>query len=140
MVSLKNFQSIQLFNFFLIAQHIFSFSLFRIPEIYEALKEVAKVQVDVADRDEDQFHRFVRSNIFEYKTGVRRFFTSHPSQPQHSCLEEVNEEDRTYRIKHAISQCSSGMISMVFACNGIPIPCVDVKTVIAMYGTEIILR
>ena len=28
-------------------------------------------------------------------------------------LEEVSEEDRTDRIKHAISQCTSGMINMV---------------------------
>ena len=65
-------------------------------------------------------------------------FTSHPSQTQHSCLEEVSEEDRTERIKHAISQCTSGMINMVFACNGRPIPSVDVVAVKAMYGTEII--
>ena len=30
------------------------------------------------------------------------------------------------------------MINMVFACNGRPIPSVDVETVKAMYGTEII--
>ena len=30
------------------------------------------------------------------------------------------------------------MINMVFACNGRPIPSVDVVTVKAMYGTEII--
>ena len=65
-------------------------------------------------------------------------FTSHPSQTQHSCLEEVSEEDRTYRIKHGISPCACGMINMVFACNGRPIPYVDVVAVKAMYGTEII--
>ena len=30
------------------------------------------------------------------------------------------------------------MINMVFACNGRPIPSVDVEAVKAMYGTEII--
>ena len=65
-------------------------------------------------------------------------FTSHPSQTQHSCLEEVSEEDRTYIIKHAISQCRSGMINMVCACNGRLIPSVDVEAAKAMYGTEII--
>ena len=64
-------------------------------------------------------------------------FTSHPSETQHPCLEEVSEEDRTYIIKHAISQFTSGMINMVFACNGRPIPSVDVEAVKAMYGTEI---
>ena len=46
------------------------------------------------------------------------YFTSYPSETQHLCLEEVSEEDRTERIKHVISQCTSGMINMVFACNG----------------------
>ena len=45
------------------------------------------------------------------------------------------QQDRTYIIKHSISLRTSGMISMVFACNGRPIPYVDVK---AMYGKEII--
>ena len=49
-VSLKNFQSIILIYYFLIVQHITS-SLFRIPDIYVALKEVAKVQVEIADRE-----------------------------------------------------------------------------------------
>ena len=65
-------------------------------------------------------------------------FTCHPSQTQHSCLEEVSKEDRTDRIKNVISQCTSGMINMVFACNGKPIPSVDVEAVKALYGTEII--
>ena len=65
-------------------------------------------------------------------------FTSQPSQTQHPCLEEVSDEDRTARIKHVISKCTSGMINMVCACNGRPIPSVDDVAVKAMYGTEII--
>ena len=45
---------------------------------------------------------------------------------------------RTDRIKHAISLCTFGMINMVFACNGRPIPAVDGVAVKLMYGTEII--
>ena len=67
-------------------------------------------------------------------------FTSQPLQTQHSCLEEVSEEDRTDRIKHAISLCTSARINMVFACNGRPIISVDVVAVKAMYGTEIIRK
>ena len=74
--------------------------------------------------------------MFEDKTGVQRLL--HFTQTQHSCLEEVSEEDRTERIKHVISQCTSGMINMVFACNWRPISSVDVVVVKAMYGTEII--
>ena len=57
---------------------------------------------------------------------------------KNSCLEEVNEEDRAERIKHAISQCTSSMINMVFVCNGRPIHSVDIVAVKAMYGMEII--
>ena len=124
--------------------------MFRIPEIYEALKEVAKVQVEIADKERTNFtdslekSRDVMIAIVpllissKIKRECNGCFTSHPSQTQHSCLEEVSEEDRTERIKHAISQCTSGMINMVFACNGRPIPSVDVVAVKAMYGTEII--
>ena len=65
-------------------------------------------------------------------------YTSHPSQTQHSCLEEVIDEDRTDGLKHVISLCTSGVINMVCACNGRPIPSVDVETVKVMYETEII--
>ena len=47
-------------------------------------------------------------------------WTSHASQTQHSCLEGVSEEDRTNIIKHGISQCTSGMINMLFALMGDP--------------------
>ena len=123
--------------------------MFRIPEIYVALKEVAKVQVEIADRERIIFSdsleksRDVMIAILpslissKIKRECNGCFTSHPSQTQHSCLEEVSEEDRTDRIKHAISQCTSGMINMVFACNGRPISSVDAEAVKAMYGTEI---
>ena len=110
---------------------------------------VAKVQVEIADIEKiiftDSLEKsrdvmiailpsLISSNIKRECNGC---FTSHPSQTQHSCLKEVSEEDRTDRIKHVISQCTSGMISMAFACNGRPIPYVDVEAVKAMYGTEI---
>ena len=78
---------------------------------------------------------FISSKIKRECNGC---LTSDPSQTQHSCLKEVSEEDRTDRIKHAISLCTSGMINMVVACNGRPIPSVDVVAVKAMYVTEII--
>ena len=124
--------------------------MFRIPEIYIALKEVAKVQVEIADRERiiftdsvaksrDVMIAILPSLIYsKIKQECNGCFTSHPSQTQHSCLEEVSEEDRTYIIKHAISQCTSGMINMVFACYGRHISSVDVEAVKAMYGTEII--
>ena len=65
-------------------------------------------------------------------------FTPHPSQTQYSCLEEVSKEDRSDRLKHVISQCTSGMNNMVFACKERLIPSVDVEAVKAMYGTELI--
>ena len=131
-------------------QHITSSSLFRIPEIYVALNEVAKVRVKITDRERVIFtdslekSRDVMIAILpsllssKIKRECNGCFTSHLSQTQHSCLEEVSEEDRTDRIKHVISQCTSGMIYMVFACNGRSIPSVDVEAVEAMYGTEII--
>ena len=91
----------------LIAQHITSSSLFRIPEIYKALKEVAKVQVEIADRERTNFtdslekSRDVMIAILQslislkIKRECNGCFTVHPSQTQHSCLEEVSEEDRT---------------------------------------------
>ena len=124
--------------------------MFRIPEIYVALKEVAKFQVEIADRERIIFtdslekSRDVMIVILpslissKIKRECNGCFTAHPSQTQHSCLEEVSEEDRTDRIKHVISQCTSDMINMVFACNGRPISSVDVEAVKAMYGTEII--
>ena len=66
------------------------------------------------------------------------YFTSHPSQAQHSCLEEFSEEDRTYIMEHSILLFRSGMINRVFACNGRSIPSVDVVAVKVMYGMEII--
>ena len=65
-------------------------------------------------------------------------FTSDSSQFQHTCLEEVSEADRADIIKHVISLCTSGMINIVFACNERPILSVDVVSVKAMYGMEII--
>ena len=129
---------------------MFSSSLLGIPEIYEALKEVANVQVEIADRERTNFtdslekSRVVMISILpsfissKIKRECNACFTSHPSQTRHSYLEEVGKEDRTERIKHSISQCTSGMISMLFACNGRPISSADVEAMKAMYGTEII--
>ena len=80
---------------------------------------------------------FTIINIFKYKKVCTSCFTPHPSQNQHLCLEEVSEEDRTDRIKHVISLCTSGMIYMVFSCNGGPIHSVDIAMK-AIYGTQII--
>ena len=93
----------------------------------------------------EQFCRLVRKderrydlsfaiiNRFEYKTGVQRLF-----QIQHTCLGEVSEEVRAHIIKHANSISTASMINMFFACNGRPIPSVDIVTVKALYGMEII--
>ena len=95
-------------NILLIAQHFTSSSLFRIPEIYEALKEVAKVQVEIADIERTNFtdslekSRDVMIAILpllissKIKRECNGCFTFHPSQTQHSCLEEVSEEDHNY--------------------------------------------
>ena len=96
-------------------------------------------QVEIADRDRTNFtaslekSRHVMIAILpslissKIKRQCNCCFTSHPSQTQHSCLEEVSEEDSTDIIKHAISLRTSDMINMVFVCNGIPIPFVDLQ-------------
>ena len=118
-----------------------------ITEIYDALKEIAKMYVEIAGRERinfrdsldtsrDVINVILPSLIYsKIKRECNGCFTSHLSQTQHSCLEEVSEKDRTDRIKHAISLSASGMINMVFACNGRLIRSVDV---VAVYGTEII--
>ena len=88
----------------------FFFHFFKISDICEALKEVTKVQDEVAERERTNFTDSLEKSrdvmiailqllIFsKIKRGCNDCFTSHPSQTQHSCLEEVSKEDRTGRI------------------------------------------
>ena len=78
--------------------------LFRIPEIYKALKEIVKVQVEIADRDLTNFtdslekSRDVMITIVPsliYSKIKRECNGCFNSQQQHSCLEKVREEVRT---------------------------------------------
>ena len=105
-VSQKNFQSIILI-LFSNCPHITS-SLFRIPEIYVALKEVAKVQVEIADRERIIFtdslekSRDVMIAILpslissKIKRECNGCFTSHPSQNQ-THVSRGSQRRRPYR-------------------------------------------